>query len=177
MAQTDGYNSHPAHTFPSSFPPSPALGSPSLFLLSVLGKGWWEQQAHLPSRFRVHNSVSTLGAELRSPLCTSEGHFLFTQGSWPPWRGTVNSTPLGFCILLGLSLSSAYPNPHVLGGPAHVHFDPLLRNASFAYLHVGAIPSTWNLIAAPLTPGARCLILSGCNPFPSSMSPFHISDL
>ena len=141
------------------------------------GGGNSRAQAHLPSRFPVHNSVSTLGAELRSPLCTSEGHFLFTQGAWPQWRGTVNSTPLGFCLLLGLSLSSAYPNPHVLGGPAHVPFDPLLRNGSFAYLHVGAIPSTWNLIAAPLTPGAHCLILSGCNPFPSSMSPFHLSDL
>lgn len=171
MAQTDRYYSYPAQTFLSSLPThpwGPLLTSSS----GGKGSGTRRAQTHLPSRFGVHKSAMTWGAECRTFLCTSEGPFLLTQGAGPPWRETSRS--------LGVFWVYALPSPIqtlMYSGPAYMLFDPLcasargrdcfhlnltLRNSSDS--SCGAWYAHW--------PHSRWL-----NPVPLLVSPFHLSDL
>lgn len=136
VAQTDGYYSYPAQTFLFSLPTHPWGPLPTSSSREK-GSGTSRAQTHLPSRFGVHKSAMTWGAECRTFLCTSEGPFLLTHAAWPPRRETSG----GF----GVSWVYALPSPIqtlMYSGPAYMLFDPLVRTGFSACLHLGVIAST-----------------------------------
>ena len=67
-----------------SRPPSQPLGPLPTSSSRGRGSGTSKAQTYLRSRFGVHKSALTWGAECRTSLCTSEGPFLLNQGAGPP---------------------------------------------------------------------------------------------